>query len=52
MYQHLYTFNLFVLCLKGNIAKWMKKEGEKLTPGDVLCEVETVGPCFVYIALC
>ncbi|KAL1559152.1 dihydrolipoyllysine-residue acetyltransferase [Salvia divinorum] len=26
---------------EGNLAKWMKKEGEKLTPGDVLCEVET-----------
>ncbi|XP_047940128.1 dihydrolipoyllysine-residue acetyltransferase component 2 of pyruvate dehydrogenase complex, mitochondrial-like [Salvia hispanica] len=26
---------------EGNIAKWMKKEGEKLAPGDVLCEVET-----------
>lgn len=26
---------------KGNIMKWVKKEGEKLSPGDVLCEVET-----------
>ncbi|KAH6781279.1 Dihydrolipoamide acetyltransferase [Perilla frutescens var. frutescens] len=26
---------------EGNIAKWLKKEGEKLSPGEVLCEVET-----------
>lgn len=25
----------------GKIATWTKKEGEKLSPGDVLCEVET-----------
>ncbi|GLT55982.1 hypothetical protein SLA2020_290590 [Shorea laevis] len=26
---------------EGNIAKWLKKEGDKITPGEVLCEVET-----------
>jgi len=26
---------------EGNIAKWFKKEGDKLSPGEVLCEVET-----------
>ncbi|GMH14224.1 hypothetical protein Nepgr_016065 [Nepenthes gracilis] len=26
---------------EGNIARWLKKEGDKLTPGEVLCEVET-----------
>jgi len=26
---------------KGNIAAWLKKEGDKLSPGDVICEIET-----------
>ncbi|CAL1399762.1 unnamed protein product [Linum trigynum] len=26
---------------EGNIARWLKKEGEKISPGEVLCEVET-----------
>ncbi|KAG6491573.1 hypothetical protein ZIOFF_046505 [Zingiber officinale] len=26
---------------EGNIARWIKKEGDKVTPGEVLCEVET-----------
>ncbi|CAL5407097.1 unnamed protein product [Camellia sinensis] len=26
---------------QGNIAKWMKKEGDKIGVGDVLCEIET-----------
>jgi pyruvate dehydrogenase E2 component (dihydrolipoamide acetyltransferase) len=26
---------------KGNLAKWLKKEGEKVKPGDVLAEIET-----------
>ncbi|KAG5008874.1 hypothetical protein JHK87_017389 [Glycine soja] len=25
----------------GNIARWLKKEGDKISPGEVLCEVET-----------
>ncbi|KAJ6963721.1 hypothetical protein NC652_002136 [Populus alba x Populus x berolinensis] len=28
---------------QGNIARWLKKEGDKVSPGEVLCEVETVG---------
>ncbi|WCJ39477.1 Dihydrolipoyllysine-residue acetyltransferase component 2 of pyruvate dehydrogenase complex mitochondrial [Euphorbia peplus] len=26
---------------EGNIARWIKKEGDKVAPGEVLCEVET-----------
>lgn len=26
---------------EGNIARWLKKEGDKLSPGEVLCEIET-----------
>src|SRR6266568_4702231 len=26
---------------KGNLAKWLKKEGDKVRPGDVLAEIET-----------
>ncbi|XP_020277025.1 dihydrolipoyllysine-residue acetyltransferase component 2 of pyruvate dehydrogenase complex, mitochondrial-like [Asparagus officinalis] len=26
---------------EGNIARWLKKEGEKVSPGEVLCEIET-----------
>ncbi|KAJ3672637.1 hypothetical protein LUZ60_007358 [Juncus effusus] len=26
---------------EGNVVKWVKKEGEKVSPGEVLCEVET-----------
>uniref|UniRef100_A0A7C8Z6Y9 Acetyltransferase component of pyruvate dehydrogenase complex n=1 Tax=Opuntia streptacantha TaxID=393608 RepID=A0A7C8Z6Y9_OPUST len=26
---------------EGNIARWIKKEGDKVSPGEVLCEVET-----------
>src|SRR5262245_41686324 len=26
---------------KGNLAKWVKKEGEKVAPGDVIAEIET-----------
>ncbi|KAK4837545.1 hypothetical protein QYF36_006330 [Acer negundo] len=26
---------------EGNIARWLKKEGDKIAPGEVLCEVET-----------
>ncbi|KQJ92814.1 hypothetical protein BRADI_3g00880v3 [Brachypodium distachyon] len=27
--------------VQGNIAKWVKKEGDKVSPGEVLCKVET-----------
>src|SRR3972149_4418834 len=26
---------------KGNLAKWVKKEGDKVKPGDVIAEIET-----------
>src|SRR3954447_17490160 len=26
---------------KGNLAKWVKKEGDKVAPGDVIAEIET-----------
>jgi pyruvate dehydrogenase E2 component (dihydrolipoamide acetyltransferase) len=26
---------------KGNLAKWRKKEGDKVSPGDVIAEIET-----------
>src|SRR5512147_2678528 len=26
---------------KGNLARWLKKEGEKVKPGDVIAEIET-----------
>src|SRR5262245_48289663 len=26
---------------KGNLAKWIKKEGDKVKPGDVIAEIET-----------
>ncbi|KAJ0264007.1 Dihydrolipoyllysine-residue acetyltransferase component 2 of pyruvate dehydrogenase complex [Hirschfeldia incana] len=26
---------------EGNIARWLKKEGDKVAPGEVLCEIET-----------
>src|SRR5436190_18633019 len=26
---------------KGNLSKWLKKEGEKVKPGDVIAEIET-----------
>src|SRR5437879_854853 len=26
---------------KGNLAKWLKQEGDKVAPGDVIAEIET-----------
>lgn len=26
---------------EGNIVKWLKKEGDLISPGDVLCEIQT-----------
>lgn len=26
---------------KGNLMKWTVKEGDKVNPGDVICEIET-----------
>lgn len=28
--------------MQGNIVRWLKKEGDQVSPGEVLCEVETV----------
>ena len=33
--------NLSPTMEKGNLAKWMKKEGEQLSEGDVLAQIET-----------
>lgn len=30
------------ISMQGNIAKWLKKEGDKVAAGDVLCEIEMV----------
>ena len=35
------NFLNFIKLFKGNIAKWLKKEGDKVEPGDFLMEVET-----------
>ncbi|KAF3543200.1 hypothetical protein DY000_02004160, partial [Brassica cretica] len=32
---------IYLSKLQGNIARWLKKEGDKVAPGEVLCEVET-----------
>ena len=37
-----FRYNMFQMELQGNIARWLKKEGDKVSPGDVICEVETV----------
>jgi pyruvate dehydrogenase E2 component (dihydrolipoamide acetyltransferase) len=33
---------------QGNIARWHKKEGDKVSPGDVLAEVGTLACCCVW----
>ena len=33
--------NLSPTMEKGNIAKWMKKEGDEIKPGDILAQIET-----------
>ena len=35
--------------MQGNIARWLKKEGDKISPGEVLCEVETVRFSFILL---
>lgn len=35
--------------MQGNIARWLKKEGDKVSVGEVLCEVETVGSCTIFL---
>src|ERR671925_1065490 len=36
---------------KGNLAKWLKKEGEKVSPGDVIAEIETDKATMEYEAI-
>ncbi|HVD75656.1 MAG TPA: pyruvate dehydrogenase complex dihydrolipoamide acetyltransferase [Xanthobacteraceae bacterium] len=36
---------------KGNLAKWLKKEGEKVKPGDVIAEIETDKATMEYEAI-
>lgn len=33
--------NLSPTMEKGNIAKWLKKEGDSIKPGDILAQIET-----------
>ena len=42
----LFSAKWFFTGMQGNIARWLKKEGDKVAPGEVLCEVETVGSLF------
>lgn len=37
--------------MQGNIARWLKKEGDKISPGEVLCEVETVYYSYTFLQL-
>jgi pyruvate dehydrogenase E2 component (dihydrolipoyllysine-residue acetyltransferase) len=36
---------------KGNLAKWLKKEGDKIKPGDVIAEIETDKATMEYEAI-
>src|ERR1700712_5977723 len=36
---------------KGNLAKWLKKEGEKVKPGEVIAEIETDKATMEYEAI-
>src|SRR5436305_12723447 len=36
---------------KGNLAKWFKKEGDKVKPGDVIAEIETDKATMEYEAI-
>src|SRR5438105_15196858 len=36
---------------KGNVAKWLKKEGDKVKPGDVIAEIETDKATMEYEAI-
>ena len=36
---------------KGNLAKWLKKEGEKVSPGDIIAEIETDKATMEYEAI-
>src|SRR2546430_17743568 len=36
---------------KGNLARWLKKEGDKVKPGDVIAEIETDKATMEYEAI-
>src|SRR5215467_16257244 len=36
---------------KGNLAKWLKQEGDKVRPGDVIAEIETDKATMEYEAI-
>src|SRR5450432_2745820 len=36
---------------KGNLARWLKKEGERVKPGDVIAEIETDKAIMEYEAI-
>src|SRR6201988_3875571 len=36
---------------KGNLAKWLKKEGDRVKPGDVIAEIETDKATMEYEAI-
>src|SRR5512133_2365842 len=36
---------------KGNLAKWLKQEGDKVKPGDVIAEIETDKATMEYEAI-
>src|SRR6202008_349488 len=36
---------------KGNLARWLKKEGDKVKPGDVIAEIETDKATMAYEAI-
>src|SRR5208337_3084437 len=36
---------------KGNLSKWLKKEGDKVKPGDVIAEIETDKATMEYEAI-
>ena len=36
---------------KGNLAKWLKKEGDKVKPGDIIAEIETDKATMEYEAI-
>ena len=40
-HQKLEMPNLSPTMEKGNIAKWLKKEGDQIKPGDILAQIET-----------
>jgi pyruvate dehydrogenase E2 component (dihydrolipoamide acetyltransferase) len=40
-HQELGMPSLSPTMMEGNVVRWLKKEGDKVSPGEVLCEIET-----------